>query len=87
MSILYHTDVYEDSETGLGLATSPDASWYLPCKTAADKAAALVLLVLAAPVVLVLMAIIRATSKGPAIYRQRRLGRGDGRSRSSSSGR
>ena len=76
MSIACQTHFAETPEGGLGDASSSTASWYLPCKSAADVIAAVTLLVLTGPIVLLLMAMIRATSKGPAIYRQRRLGRG-----------
>jgi lipopolysaccharide/colanic/teichoic acid biosynthesis glycosyltransferase len=56
--------------------SSPDAAWYPACKGLADSVVAGVLLVLAAPVILILMALVKLTSHGPAIYRQRRLGRG-----------
>ncbi|HZT80481.1 MAG TPA: sugar transferase, partial [Gemmataceae bacterium] len=48
----------------------------LPWKRALDLAAALALLVLAAPVVLAAAVLVRLTSKGPAFYSQTRLGRG-----------
>lgn len=50
--------------------------WYPPCRAALDFAAALVLLILSAPVVLLAMALVRLTSRGPAIYSQTRLGKG-----------
>jgi lipopolysaccharide/colanic/teichoic acid biosynthesis glycosyltransferase len=45
-------------------------------KVAADRVIALVLIVLAAPLIALLAALVRAGSRGPAIYRQVRLGRG-----------
>ena len=56
-------------------AVTPEAAWYPPCKAVADEVVAAVLLVLLAPIILFLMALVRATSRGPAIYRQSRLGR------------
>jgi lipopolysaccharide/colanic/teichoic acid biosynthesis glycosyltransferase len=53
----------------------PRLAWYLPCKFAADFAAALVLLVLAAPVILAAAALVKLTSRGPAFYTQVRVGR------------
>jgi lipopolysaccharide/colanic/teichoic acid biosynthesis glycosyltransferase len=47
---------------------------YLACKRVADAAAALVLLVLAAPVILLVMALVKLTSRGPALYSQVRVG-------------
>jgi lipopolysaccharide/colanic/teichoic acid biosynthesis glycosyltransferase len=54
----------------------PAAAWYGPCKATADVALAAVLLVLTAPLLLLLMALVRRTSAGPALYTQVRLGRG-----------
>jgi lipopolysaccharide/colanic/teichoic acid biosynthesis glycosyltransferase len=48
---------------------------YLAIKAALDFTAALVLLALAAPVVLLAAVLVRATSRGPAFYTQRRVGR------------
>jgi exopolysaccharide biosynthesis polyprenyl glycosylphosphotransferase len=45
-------------------------------KDLVDRAVAAVLLVALAPVLLALMAVVRATSPGPALFRQRRVGRG-----------
>jgi lipopolysaccharide/colanic/teichoic acid biosynthesis glycosyltransferase len=49
---------------------------YEAVKAAGDFAAALVLLVLTAPVLLAIMALVRLTSSGPALYSQVRLGKG-----------
>ncbi len=48
---------------------------YLLAKTAADFVAALLLLVLTAPLVLLAMALVKLTSPGPVFYSQTRLGR------------
>ena len=48
--------------------------WYLPGKRAADFLLALVLLVLAGPVILLAAALVRLTSRGPAFYSQTRVG-------------
>jgi lipopolysaccharide/colanic/teichoic acid biosynthesis glycosyltransferase len=50
--------------------------WYPPCKAAAERVAALALLVLTGPLILLLAALVRLTSRGPAFYSQTRLGRG-----------
>src|SRR6266852_5755977 len=50
------------------------ANWYEPCKVALEFIAALVLLLLAAPVIFLAAAIIKLTSRGPAFYSQTRLG-------------
>src|ERR1700733_10917517 len=49
---------------------------YVRIKPSLDFAAALVLLVLTAPIMLAAMLLIRLSSRGPAVYTQRRLGRG-----------
>lgn len=49
---------------------------FLPWKAVADVAIASVLLILTAPLMLVLMLLVKATSRGPAIFKQLRLGLG-----------
>jgi lipopolysaccharide/colanic/teichoic acid biosynthesis glycosyltransferase len=51
-------------------------TFYEVVKPTLDAALALVLLVLTAPVVLLVMALVRLTSPGPALYSQVRLGKG-----------
>jgi lipopolysaccharide/colanic/teichoic acid biosynthesis glycosyltransferase len=51
-------------------------SWYVACKALADVVLTALLLVLAAPLILLLMALVKLTSRGPALYTQVRLGRG-----------
>lgn len=51
-----------------------NADWYCSWKVVADSTVATFLLVLVAPLLLVLMALIRLSSRGPAIYGQQRLG-------------
>jgi lipopolysaccharide/colanic/teichoic acid biosynthesis glycosyltransferase len=51
------------------------AGWYAPVKAGLDFALALVLLVLAAPAILVTALVVKLTSSGPAFYRQTRTGR------------
>jgi lipopolysaccharide/colanic/teichoic acid biosynthesis glycosyltransferase len=48
--------------------------WYRPYKRAGEFTAALVLFVLTAPLVLVLAALVKLTSRGPAFYTQTRIG-------------
>ena len=57
---------------------TPRHRWYLPVKAGIDFGVALVLLVLAAPVILALAALVKLTSRGPAFYMQTRVGK-DGR--------
>lgn len=49
---------------------------YFRWRAVADRVLAAVLLVLLAPLILALMLLVRLTSRGPAIYRQVRVGRG-----------
>jgi lipopolysaccharide/colanic/teichoic acid biosynthesis glycosyltransferase len=46
-----------------------------PAKRALDLAAAVILIVTLAPVLAILMLLVRSTSAGPALFRQQRLGR------------
>jgi len=50
--------------------------WYPPCKAAFDRLLALVLLVPAAPVLLLSALVIKLTSRGPSFYTQTRVGLG-----------
>jgi lipopolysaccharide/colanic/teichoic acid biosynthesis glycosyltransferase len=50
--------------------------WYDPCKAAVEFCACLVMLVLAAPVIVLAAALVKLTSRGPAFYTQTRLGQG-----------
>jgi lipopolysaccharide/colanic/teichoic acid biosynthesis glycosyltransferase len=50
--------------------------WYARVRVVADRTVALALLVLTAPLVLVLLALVKLTSRGPALYTQIRQGRG-----------
>ncbi len=52
--------------------------WYAWCKPVVEFAAALVLLILAAPVILLTALAVKLTSRGPAFYSQTRVGK-DGR--------
>lgn len=49
-------------------------SKYLACKSIVERICAVLLLLVATPVMLVLIVIVRATSPGPAVYRQTRVG-------------
>jgi lipopolysaccharide/colanic/teichoic acid biosynthesis glycosyltransferase len=59
-----------------GEAPAPSVSWYAACKAPADVVAALLLLALTGPLILLLLALVRLTSRGPALYTQSRLGLG-----------
>ena len=54
----------------------PRRSWYDPVKRVLDIALALVLLLLALPVLLLAALLVRLTSRGPAFYSQTRVGKG-----------
>jgi lipopolysaccharide/colanic/teichoic acid biosynthesis glycosyltransferase len=56
-------------------ADGPRRQWYVACKTGGEWLLALVLAVLTAPLALVLAALVKITSPGPALYSQTRLGR------------
>ncbi len=53
---------------------SPPVSWYVLSKSTVDCLAASAMLALSWPLILTLMALIRLTSRGPALYKQVRLG-------------
>ena len=76
MSVICTRELNDMSERGSWEDdTPPPGAWYPPCKVVADTIVAGVLLVLTAPIILFLMILVKATSHGPAIYKQRRLGR------------
>jgi lipopolysaccharide/colanic/teichoic acid biosynthesis glycosyltransferase len=54
----------------------PGGGWYASGKEVVDFACALLLLVLAAPLLLLAVLAVRLSSRGPVVYRQTRLGRG-----------
>src|SRR6266481_3257071 len=60
---------------GEGLVV-PGLAWYLPFKRLCDLVLAALFLVPAAPIMLLGVIFIKATSRGPALYRQVRLGKG-----------
>jgi lipopolysaccharide/colanic/teichoic acid biosynthesis glycosyltransferase len=53
----------------------PPQTWYLTCKVVGETTAALVLLVLTAPLILLAALLVKLTSPGPAFYTQTRVGR------------
>jgi lipopolysaccharide/colanic/teichoic acid biosynthesis glycosyltransferase len=63
-----------DGTTAGGLLAA--AWWQLTCKRAIDVVGSVTLLVLLLPVLFLTALAIRATSPGPALYRQERVGRG-----------
>jgi lipopolysaccharide/colanic/teichoic acid biosynthesis glycosyltransferase len=56
-------------------AYSPPQSWYRAFKAVAETLAALVLLVVTAPLILLAALLVKLTSPGPAFYTQTRVGR------------
>lgn len=69
------TRVQPDLAAGRDVRPAPRGA-YAAIKRAGDVAGALLLLVVLGPLLLVLAAVIRADSPGPALFRQRRIGRG-----------
>jgi lipopolysaccharide/colanic/teichoic acid biosynthesis glycosyltransferase len=55
---------------------SPQVSWYVLSKSTVDCLAATALLALLWPLIVLLMALVRLTSRGPALYKQVRVGQG-----------
>ncbi len=79
MSLVYYCDIAGDGKADSGDdLLSRDLAWFLPWKALVDVLVASTLLVLTAPLILLGMLLVKATSRGPALYRQVRLGR-DGR--------
>lgn len=56
------------------LCPQPQVSSYIGWKSWIDKTLACLLLVFALPIILFLIVLVRLTSKGPAIYKQKRVG-------------
>ena len=54
---------------------APKHGWYLPCKAALEFLATVVLSFVAAPLVLLGAVAVKLTSRGPAFYPQKRLGK------------
>src|SRR5262245_37930511 len=55
-------------------AVAPGRGWYLPLKRGCDLVLALMLLILSVPVVFLGAVLVKLTSRGPAVYRQVRVG-------------
>jgi lipopolysaccharide/colanic/teichoic acid biosynthesis glycosyltransferase len=66
----------ERTAAGRTPTVRPPATWYPPVKAAADFALALVLTVVALPVMAVCALAVKLSSRGPAFYSQTRLGLG-----------
>lgn len=64
----------EDRKVVAAAANVSGHSWYLGCKLAMEWIAATLLLVVLSPLILLLAALVKLTSSGPAFYRQVRLG-------------
>src|SRR2546429_1367436 len=54
---------------------APRSGWYGPVKAVKDAVLALLLLIPAAPLIVIGTALVKLTSRGPAFYHQTRLGR------------
>lgn len=55
--------------------THRKTSWYLVLKGELDRVLAFFMLIILLPLIVVLLFLVRATSRGPALYRQTRVGR------------
>jgi lipopolysaccharide/colanic/teichoic acid biosynthesis glycosyltransferase len=62
--------------SGVGSSVHPVRGWYPTCKAGAEFLVALGLVVATAPVMLAAALLVKLTSRGPAVYRQTRLGLG-----------
>src|SRR5262249_49349809 len=60
---------------GARCTIEPRHSWYLPVKRCADLLLAVVLLILLSPFIAVGALLVKWTSRGPALYRQVRVGK------------
>src|SRR2546422_4987186 len=67
----------DDLPTG-SFAVTPRQGWYLPLKAAVEFLPTCVLLILTSPILLLAAILVKLTSRGPAIYKQTRVGK-DGR--------
>ena len=77
MNIAYTCDVVDNPQIESGVEIlAEDVAWFLPWKAFADVAISATLLVITAPLILLVMLLVKATSPGPALFRQVRLGRG-----------
>jgi lipopolysaccharide/colanic/teichoic acid biosynthesis glycosyltransferase len=70
--ITLHSSLDAARKSGVALEL-PSPVWFR-WKSWFDYSLAALLLIVSAPVILLLMALVRLTSRGPAIYRQKRLG-------------
>jgi lipopolysaccharide/colanic/teichoic acid biosynthesis glycosyltransferase len=59
---------------GSRVRATRESSWYERSKVIADRIVGFVLLILFAPVILTVMIVVKLTSRGPALYSQRRVG-------------
>jgi len=80
MSTLFSSETTWRSREQVGTQESPpferiDASPYLHWQPVLDRVLAIFIMVPAVPLMLALMALVKLTSRGPAIYRQIRVGR------------
>jgi lipopolysaccharide/colanic/teichoic acid biosynthesis glycosyltransferase len=77
MSLTYQSDLADRGPVSPERALwHGGLAWYEPCKVVTDRIVASVMLTAALPLILIMMGLVKATSRGPAIYKQRRLGLG-----------
>jgi lipopolysaccharide/colanic/teichoic acid biosynthesis glycosyltransferase len=77
MSFVLRENAIEPETFDAGLsepAARPEANAYLCRKVAVGRGVALVLLLAGSPIILLTMLVVRLTSRGPAIFRQTRVG-------------
>lgn len=55
-------------------SVTPNSTWYIPCKRGIDVVLSIVLLTILSPIMLLGALLVKLTSRGPAFYRQTRLG-------------
>jgi lipopolysaccharide/colanic/teichoic acid biosynthesis glycosyltransferase len=66
--------VSPEADISRGHLVAPGLAWYLPLKRCCDLLLAIVILVLVVPIVLLSALLVKLTSRGPAFYRQVRMG-------------
>ena len=77
MSLAYHYDVAGDAQAEFdGKISSEEVTWFLSWKAVVDVAVASALLILTAPLVLLVILVVKANSPGPSLFKQVRSGRG-----------
>ncbi len=71
-----HGNVAQSAWSDLVESTEAERGWYPRCKRAMDLAIGLTVLLLLSPMLLLVAGLIKATSRGPVLFKQTRVGRG-----------